>query len=75
MPKEPAPSVWSGFFYSGRSGEPPGTRTQNPLIKSQLLCQIELAAQDTRARLLRSTPRLVYGEAWAGVKPGRITRR
>jgi hypothetical protein len=27
--------------------EPRGNRTPNPLIKSQLLCQIELAAQTT----------------------------
>lgn len=35
------------FGKQGRqlfTGEPQGTRTPNPLIKSQLLCQIELAA-------------------------------
>jgi len=38
--KSPRRSFWRGLFLSGRVGEPPGTRTLNRLIKSQLLCQL-----------------------------------
>ena len=40
------PPVWSDW-RSWLSSEPRGNRTPNPLIKSQLLCQIELAAHGT----------------------------
>ena len=34
-------------------GEPPGTRTPNRVIKSHLLCQIELAAHQTTTTITK----------------------
>ena len=42
--RETEVALGRGVRSTGVSGGPPGTRTLNLLIKSQLLCQIELAA-------------------------------
>ena len=56
-----------------KSGGPPGTRTLNLLIKSQLLCQIELAARqrgdftrrkDTGARLDPASPPVLQSSSF-----------
>ena len=51
---------WNSRFNNAlaRRGDAPGTRTPNLVIKSHLLCQIELARR-FRFYLLRRCPRLV----------------
>ena len=43
-----------------RNGDPPRTRTENLLIKSQLLCQIELAGRAEIIAYPESAPHLPW---------------